>query len=109
MEIEEIVIGLPYKVRAVASKTTERWTPVRKTQNSKSGQWEIECKGTLTPHNRTFTVDQFKELDVKVQKKIVSNSVKLVGTLSNGAEMWEEELINFPHQERRGRKPKGES
>lgn len=106
MDIEEIVIGLPYKVRAVSSKSTERWTPVRKTFNDKSGTWEIESKGTLTAHNRVFTADQFKELDTKVQKKIVSNSIKLVGTLSNGVEMWEEELINFPKQERRGRKPK---
>ena len=103
MNIDDIKIGLDYKVRAANTTSIERWTVLDKKQNGR-GDWEINAKGSKTPHIRTFTPDQFKELNVKTIKKIVSRSVKLVDTLSNGAEIWEEELINFPHQERRGRK-----
>jgi hypothetical protein len=107
MNVEEIHEGLDYKVRAVNVKSTERFTVLEKKQNSR-GDWEIQARvaGKPLSNIRTFTPEQFKEIDQKIEKKIISNSVKLRGKLSDGTEIWEEELINFPHQERRGRKPK---
>jgi hypothetical protein len=107
MHIDDIKEGLDYKIRAATVKSTDRFTVLSKRQN-RHGGWEVEVRqsGNKATSIRTFTPESFRELDQKQSKKIVSNSVKLCATLSDGSEIWEEELINFPYQGRRGRKPK---
>jgi hypothetical protein len=98
-------VGLSYKVDAVGTNDRETWIVTEVRENSR-GDSEVLAKGSSTPYIRTFKPEQFKEIDKKMSKKIVSESVELVTTIA-GAEMWVERIDYMPHHERRGRKPKG--
>lgn len=105
MNVDDIQIGMDYRVRAVNVGTYEKWKVISKRQN-KYGDWEIEARSSKTLNVRIFTPEQFKEVDKKMSNKIISESVKVRATLSDGTEIWEENMIYLPYQKRRGRKPK---
>lgn len=100
----DLKVGLKYKVEAAGTSALETWTIKQITTNGR-GDTEVLATGDRTPHARTFTPDKFKELEKKMSKKIVSESIGVSGVLSDGKEIMIERIDNWPAQERRGRKP----
>lgn len=93
-------VGLKYKVEAVGTSKFETWTITEINGD------EVTAKGDRTAYPRTFRKNNFKELDKKMAKQIISESTELALTLEDGSECYVERIDNWPAQERRGRKPK---
>lgn len=96
-----ILVGENYKVKAPGTNSREVWT-VREIKSDD----EILAKGDRTPHIRTFTKEQFVEMNNP--KKIISESEEFITNIG-GVEMWVERVDWWPPQKRRGRRPKGEA
>lgn len=93
---ELIQVGDLFTVNAV---NATGWYEIRTLPNANG---ELEVKGHEA-HNRTISVSQLGKRKNKMG--IISNSVEKVGEI-HGKEMWVEDVVFLPHQERRGRKPR---
>lgn len=102
MDENDIRLNFRYTVDAPGATKTELFTVTAKKQN-KLGEWEFTTKSEKTGKTRTFLARHFNEMDKKMAKTIVSESIELLGTI-NGFEMWAERIDYWPAQQRRGRK-----
>jgi hypothetical protein len=105
MEAENIIIGQQYKIKAPGTTAREWWTVTNKHLNRRE-EWEITCTSPSSAHARIFRPESFKEM--KQDKQLISNSVKLEHVLSDGSEIWIEDVVYLPFQKRRGRRPNSE-
>ena len=101
----ELKVGLKYKVESTGTNKYETWT-IKEIKENKHGDVEVTASGDRTTFLRTFTPDKFKELDKKMSKEIITETGGVAITLEDGTEALVENIINWPAQERRGRKPK---
>jgi len=106
VELSELIEGQEYRVSAVGTNEREVWTIIKITDNG-----EVQARGSKTAYVRTFRPGDFTELNLKTKygkkKKMITESVEHVMQMQSdpSVDMWVENLIHFPKQERRGRRP----
>lgn len=94
---DPIIVGFSYRMSA-PNTGNEFW----KITSIDEEKLNVEAKSDKFSYARTFGFDALGFM--KPVKKAVTESVELVGKIMD-AEMWVENIIYWPLQKRRGRKP----
>lgn len=104
MDAQDIVLGNAYKIDSPSAKG---WWTVMSVYAGKLGEELVDAQDRQKK-TRTFRVEQVIDGAKKertVNGEVVSESVRKVGVLKDGTEIWTENVLYMPLEKRRGRKP----